>query len=382
MFTLRKISFIYLTLWCLYNVQGLLYESGGWFSQSLFLIISLFNVYFFIKCMLCENKPIYFNGLNVMFFLLMANGVYYIFINTSSAIFFLKSLSYSVLPIYAFYYLFYKNALKSEDLERWSYVFILVLIITYRVNQIMFLDNDLVDDITQITNNAGLRMITIIPFVLFVKKPLTKYVILGTSLLFTLLAMKRGAILIAFVLLIIYFRNNISFKNKKGLWTLLAGLGVVIMLFFASRNLMQNNAYFQERVDRTLEGDDSGREILWSRGKYAYLNDYSLWEQFIGKGPNGFSDAAGLGAHNDWYEFLLDFGLLSIIIYVYYWRNFFLTWRKTKNRLRKNEISDALLMIFISMFLRTLYSWSFTNLFFIETCSLGCCLAYINKQKN
>lgn len=375
MLSLRKFGFVYLLLWCAYNVQGFLFPIGGFLSQSIFVLISLFNVYCFIQCLIINNKSVYFRGLTPMVIICLLYVLAYI--GSSSLLF--KNIVCSVLPIFSFYYLFYKDALSVRDLENWSVIFLLVLLIVYRLHQLDYLEQDLTENVSEMTNNAGMRMITIIPIVLLIKRPILKYMVLGVSLLFTILAMKRGAILIAVILLMIFLFFSSKANSKKKIRTLLIGAGIIVGLFFVVKNLLQNNAYFIWRLENTLEGDDSGRRNMWDYAIDVYNNNYSIMEKLLGRGPNGFSSLAGTGAHNDWYEFLLDFGVFGVIFYAFYWLCFVLSWKNAKKILGKSEITIVLTMVIISLFIRTLFSFSFLNMFFLDTCLLGFCLANVSK---
>lgn len=304
----------------------------------------------------------------------------YIVLYFSSADLLYKNLICSVLPLYTFFYFFYKDALTEKDFERFTLLFVIVLLIVYRNNQLVYLEEDRTDDVLQMTNNAGMKVITMLPMVLLIKRPILRYIVLGVTLTLVLFSMKRGAMLIAAVLLIIFFLSNTSDTPKSGIKKVLLSVAVIGGLYYAVTYLLRNNDYFVFRLENTLAGDDSERSSMWRMARFVFVWKFSPLEQLFGRGPNGFSSIAGTGAHNDWYEFLLDFGIIGVLIYLVYWIQFILTWIRARKLLgKKNKIIIVLSMLIISIFLRTLFSFSFLNLFFIDTCLLGYCLAEISK---
>ena len=84
-------------------------------------------------------------------------------------------------------------------------------------------------------------------------------------------------------------------------------------------------------------------------------------------------------AHSDWLELLINQGLLGFIIYINYWKHYYISWRIAKNIEVKN-ILGLLLLIFL---FKSIFSMSYASYTYYTNCLLGYCLAnlYYNKKE-
>ena len=142
--------------------------------------------------------------------------------------------------------------------------------------------------------------------------------------------------------------------------------------------MITNNAYFVSRLESTFEGDDSGRGEY-----YALLINYlksidSIPRMLFGGGAYHTVEINGNLAHNDWLEILVCNGLLGLTIFAVYWIRFYKTTREAKGM----DIYLPLLLLFVSMFLKTLFSMSYSSTPFFASFYLGYCVAQLNNQKN
>ena len=107
---------IYFLLWCVYDLQGVMYTSGGMLSQFVLFLLLLWSAYLFIKV----NKhyyrlPAFIKVLTILILLFICYGIiliisckeFYItedlYVKVSN-LDYLKNILKSLLPIYFFYY--------------------------------------------------------------------------------------------------------------------------------------------------------------------------------------------------------------------------------------------------------------------------------------
>ena len=146
---------------------------------------------------------------------------------------------------------------------------------------------------------------------------------------------------------------------------------------FISDTMMQND-YFHTRLISTLEGNSSGRDEIYSHIWKVFENS-NMFHFLLGYGAQGSFIMTAKFAHSDWLELLIDQGLLGFIIYINYWKNYYISWRSAKNIEVKN-ILGLLLLIFL---FKSIFSLSYASYTYYTNCLLGYCLAnlYYNKKE-
>ena len=143
-------------------------------------------------------------------------------------------------------------------------------------------------------------------------------ILMTLALFLVVLCLKRGAIIIALasyviVLFRLFKESGKSFVNKK-----IVQLTVVLLfvgLWYMLNNIYESNDYLQGRMELTLEGGSSGRDLLYLQIWDAWLNS-DLLHQMFGHGPIATLSASIKYAHNDWLEILFDFGIVGLFMYV------------------------------------------------------------------
>ena len=115
------------------------------------------------------------------------------------------------------------------------------------------------------------------------------------------MGMKRGAILLGAILAIYFLYHSLKeASQKEKLYLLLLSLVASILILLVVQDLMANSAYFQRRVEQTLEGNASGRDSIYSLLWYSFLENGSLFHCLFGFGADATITFAGNYAHNDW----------------------------------------------------------------------------------
>jgi len=146
----------------------------------------------------------------------------------------------------------------------------------------------------------------------------------------SLFSVKRSAILIIVLIAGIYI-FNVYFKNTKK--QLITKILVIVVILFASLKVYNfvdslNNSYLSSRFENVLDDEGSGRlDVYRSVIQLQKESEFANW--IIGHGHNGVQkdnfvksdntgEARNLSAHNDLLEVLYDYGIIGLILYLYF----------------------------------------------------------------
>lgn len=383
-------SSFYLSLVTLCSLNGTLYQIGSSLARGLYILLLLFSIYYAIRTNLKRNLPLYFHALNYFVLFLTLYGVANLVVGggrygnmnvTSTS--FLFNVYNSLLPVYAFYYFTSEGLLKEKNMKFWFFVFFLLAINTYyqyQTHQRIILD-DLNDRFDRLANNASYIFLGLVPAVFFFKKnPVIQYAFLLISGFFIVSSVKRGAILIFAICLVWYIYrsvNTASVKRKRRV--MFVSILMIAAAYFYIIYMMDNSAYFADRIEDTLEGDDSGRNSLYNTFLGYLGNETGLLQLLLGNGADGTLKIAGQYAHNDWLEIAIDMGLVGVLIYVVYWVCYFKSWKMYKF---DPVLYSSVGMLFIMYFLMTLFSMSFNAVSYGSSYILGYSLAIGQMEQN
>lgn len=382
---------IYILLWCVYYLQGIIYASGSAISQMTLLLLMLISGYYFIKVNTEYKIPVFLKVLNLFIGIMTIYGIvlfldptpiYFDFTLTkrASTLEFLKTLYISLLPIYPMYAFSKQNILKIETIQALTIILIISTTLSYFRAEQQALQEALEMGSTreEFTNNTGYNFLHIFPLLFFWnKKPILQYALLAYLFIFIIMGMKRGAILIGAICLIwfIYRTYKSSTRKQRLLLIILTAIGLIAGGIYIS-DFYNNSEYFQYRVEQTLDGNSSGRDDIYSILWNHFINQGSIFNMIIGEGAMETINIAGNYAHNDWLELLTCQGLLGVIIYIAYYISLYTTFRRNRNN---SLIYNILGMCLVIMFASSIFSMSYNGLSLGITLCLGYCLAN-NKQ--
>lgn len=372
---------IYTFLWSIYFLQGTVFSHyGGGMAQMILVGLLLFSIYCFFYVNINYNINSYLKALNYLILMFTVYGVIRIFrgesiimehnLNEVIPFYYLKNIYISLLPIYVYYLLAKIGVLNKNYLQSYLLLFLLLVTLIY-IENYMNASKSAVSE--EITNNMGIRFMTLIPMLFFLeKRRLLQYAALVYILTFVVMGMKRGAILLAAVLTIYFLYHSLKeASQKEKLYLLLLSIVAIILIGMVVADLMDNSAYFNRRVQQTLEGDASGRDSIYSTLWYAFLENGSLFHCLLGFGADSTVQFCGTSAHNDWLELLINNGLLGIVLYVGYWWKF----TSLKNIIEEENTRCTVVAYCITFFMLTLYSMSYNNMDIFCTMGLGYCVA-------
>ena len=388
----QVISFcnLYILLWMVYSLQGILLGGkGGGFSTIIVFILIGVSLYHFVYALFHYKIPEYMKGLALLVIMFTVYGVVLVIsgqtirFTRSGAVVknynYLKNIYISLLPIYSFYVFTRKGLLTKKVLLGWTVVFFAAAVAQYFQHQQEMLIS--LGDVDEITNNYGYAFLSMIPLLAFWEhKRVVQYLGLGISMLFIVLGMKRGAILIGAVCVVwfLYHALKTASRRQKNR-VIIFSIIIIIVGFYAVSYMLQNSEYFNYRIEDTLEGDSSGRDLLYGILWRHFINESNPWLFLFGNGAYATLKFASNFAHNDWLEISINQGLLGIVIYFIYWLKFYKTWRRCKV---DDQLFLATGLVLLIFFLKTIFSMSYGDMSIYVTICLGYCMGKLSEYDN
>lgn len=394
-----NISILYITLWVLYSLQGTLYASGSIISQGILMILLLWSMYycFVVNTKYTSNElPKFFKAVNAFLIMATIYGVILILsgkelyiteveIIRTSNLDYLKTIYISLLPLYSFYEFSKRELLTEKYIRILTSVLLGLALANYikdQQNQMMAA-LEIGSDREEFTLNTGYKFLRLIPLCLFwYRKPIVQVALLLTCAIFLVICMKRGAIMIG-AICIIYF-IFVALRHMKGKQKFAIMILIIVATFVVIgliRNMLETNDYFSYRIEQTLEGDSSNRDVIYSKYWNHIKNEQSPLRFLFGNGANATLTIGPNYAHNDWLEIAINNGLLGIIIYMWYFIALLRDYIQSKRRL-KYYYSNALLMCFIILFSSSFFSMSYNSIGISQAIAIGFILAEIDQDPN
>lgn len=377
---------IYIILWVLYQLQGTLYSPGiiNQFLQLLMILIAAIET---IQVLLTKIKsPILKSTLLLLIMYCIYGSWFFLFVDNIrfnsgdymvSYLYLQKSLM-SLLPIFMFYSYTKKGILNEKRIMIYTIFILIVSVINYYENvNVASLNNK-----EDFTNNAAYSFVNIIPLICFYhKKPILQYFMLGFCFILVTMGMKRGAILIGVVSILIFIYFNLRFMSTRNkIITLVLSF---FLLFWGVKfitNIAQSNSYFHSRIEQTLDGDSSGRDELYGTLWTTFKNETNPIIFLFGRGANATIGIVGDYAHNDWIETIINNGLVGGLILLAFIISISKIAYKQRKRFSTYMYSSFILLIII-IFSKTLFSMSIQSMALANSMLLGY-LTYWSTQRN
>lgn len=376
---------VYVAIWCLYRLQGLLYPQGA-INQILQLVMLLWAMVVAVPYILnIKNNPRVLNALSVLLLMYTVYGVYYLLLGTPvidadglsprKYVYLQNSLN-SLLSIYLFYHYAKSGYLIENRLPMYITAFAVTTLCNFYMDYVNDSSQFMADEVGDGTNNMGYMCLSLLPFLFFLhKRPFAQFVSLAVIIFLILLSMKRGAILLG-ALATIYFlfrtyRNTNSVRTKTIIvvFTVLVVLGAISYIGY----LYTNNDYFVRRIENTQEGNTSNRDVIYTQLIEHFLNEQSVLRLLFGYGANYTIVVAGNYAHQDWLETLTNNGVIGVLILLAFYISLFKCMRKMFKPLRPetSHLAAAFCMLWCLMLGKTMFSMSIQDMSVLTTLPLG-----------
>ncbi len=375
---------VYIGLWTLYRLSGFLY-SNDWISRIVLAIFILMSLYYAYIANMAYKVDNYIRILNLLLVVFSIYGFEFIFSgrviymdeligrqirNTN----YLINIYTSLLPIYPFFVFTKQGYLTEKKLIKYTVYFFLIAIVLYYYIQTKVVFKFQREEVT---SSAGYLILGLFPLLCFWnKKKILMYSLLGIIIVLVLLSMKRGAILTLAISLIYFVYSSLRESTPRDRYIIMT-LSIVAIIGTAwyVNYLLDTSAYFRLRIDETLAGSSSGRDVIYSNLLNYLLHQSDPFFLLFGQGANATVEVTGAYAHNDWFEIVINQGLFGVLIYMAYFYSFLLYWRNTH---RQKEIHQVVGLLFIICFVPTLFSMSYDNMSFFACCAWGYCLGQEN----
>ena len=148
-------------------------------------------------------------------------------------------------------------------------------------------------------------------------------------------------------------------ENKKNVFKISVFIIAIVAVALWVKDLILSNNYLLSRYEQTLEGNTSGRDVIYSIMWNMWSGTDSIVNLLFGFGYNGTFLYSPIHkfAHNDWLEILVDFGLLGALFYA----AIFISFARLYFRLDRGYPRLVCIAIVSIWFMKTLYSMGFTD---------------------
>lgn len=170
-------------------------------------------------------------------------------------------------------------------------------------------------------SNFSYNIVRIMPLIMLCCEGISRNILIITALIGTIISFKRGAILLAVATLVTtYLYNLLKRKTLNNRIKILLYLSIFIIIIFLTINEFSNIFSIRFKDFESWETAGSGRGRMF----YLMISDFITYPTnlFFGNGYfstiDFFEDKIGhsIIAHSDFFEFLYNFGLLGIIIFL------------------------------------------------------------------
>ena len=305
-------TIILLGIIVLYQLQGIAYPQGM-INKGIALVELAICGVFLIQTIFSENVSKIAKSLLALIVVVLISYavsdkiIHGVALETANTFGFFRGFCGAVLPFYAFYCLSRKGEININIIKTFFVISFIISLIIF-VQTMATLEPE---DLENTTINASYRFVALLPFLgLFRKR--WGYVFLTISFLVALVSAKRGAILCVSAVLLVYSVFNVR-NSKHPVRDFILTIAFFGLLAVAVRHIYLNSPYLQYKAENTLEGNSSGRDIIFSK-LWNYYKDNTEAQQFLfGYGFCSTVNIAGKYAHNDWVELLIDTGLVGFV---------------------------------------------------------------------
>lgn len=312
---------ILVILFTVYYLQGALYPSGSIVSQGILLIYLLFGIYCFFKAFSNRATPscvmiwsVFFLMQSLCFLISPKEvvGMKNEAIGRVATFNQFKEIATFMLTLLIGYYYSYRNKTSEKYILWFGIIFFLSSIVQYyySLSQLMMKYGE------ETTNNAGYTMLTVAPYlpIVFKRKRILGIIMAVVIVTFVMWSAKRGALMClagAALFALFYYLKT----HKVRLKTI---LGITLLLLVAGYFVYQqylDNEYLQFRMEATMEGKSSNRDVAYSQLFNHWLNETNPLLFLFGNGTAQTITVWGNYGHNDWLELLIDNGLVGALVY-------------------------------------------------------------------
>ena len=321
-----RLSFVLLSLYCVYE-DYIQYGFSG-----------------------IEKAILIFTGLNLIYFF-----VSYLWSNPSTTT--LGNTLYALLAFVMFAFLG-KEGILTQKFILVSAILLTVAAIPSFYNAQQLALAKLASGGDEATVNASTIFLMLLPLLFCLRNRVVSLVLFCVCLFFLISGAKRGNILAAVIPAVLYAWMLYK-ENKRNVFKISVLIIAIAVIALWIKDLVLSDEYLLRRLEQTLEGNTSGRDVIYSTMWDMWYGVGSIVNLLFGYGYNGTFLYSPMHkfAHNDWLEILVDFGLLGALFYA----AIFISFARLYFRLDRGYPRLACIAIVSIWFMKTLYSIGFTD---------------------
>lgn len=376
---------LYTSLWCIMHLKGVLYTADA-ISVAVYWLIMLMSLFYFMKVIIKHTHLTLLKALNILTIMLIIYGVFNILVespivtswNIIPTDFYLKNILNSLLPIYTYYYFAQNGYITKKWIRCFALIFLGVAFGRYivRLHKAMEITMAGADEVT---NNAGYIFLALMPLACFFdKRPVFQYLYLTVCMIMIVAAMKRGAILIGIVCMILFlYRAISSASNWKKIVYIVLSVAIVLITYYFVLHQLETNQYFQSRLEATLEGNSSSRDKIYTIF-YDMMFDRDIFYMLFGQGADTTVRFGPNYAHNDWLEIGVNQGFIGVLIYAFFMIQLYKFWKAIHGN---TILKSAMGMVLVIILLKSIFSMSVNNLEIYVSLIFGYSMAWYTKNR-
>lgn len=321
-----RLSFVLLSLYCVYE-DYIRYGFSG-----------------------IEKAILIFTGLNLIYFF-----VSYLWSNPSTTT--LGNTLYALLAFVMFAFLG-KEGILTQKFILVSAILLTVAAIPSFYNAQQLALAKLASGGDEATVNASTIFLMLLPLLFCLRNRVISLVLFCVCLFFLISGAKRGNILAAVIPAVLYAWMLYK-ENKRNVFKISVLIIAIAAIALWIKDLVLSDEYLLRRLEQTLEGNTSGRDVIYSTMWDMWYGVGSIVNLLFGYGYNGTFLYSPMHkfAHNDWLEILVDFGLLGALFYA----AIFISFARLYFRLDRGYPRLVCIAIVSIWFMKTLYSMGFTD---------------------
>ena len=291
----------------------------GYIPQVILLVLMVLGGYYFIRFLFSPCKG-YCGSLLAVFIII--NLIYYVlgfvidFGVPDYSSLANQRLKYMLMAVFAFYPPHFSSVRKrmtDNKLFVWGVIYLIVALLRFYHFRL-----DSIEKFGQVvTNNIGYAIACLLPTIMFFDGNIVRWLCEFVAIWFAAISAKRGAILIAIVAVFIeYFRYGKASDEKFSIWRRVFFVLLVCVAVYFTLPILAKNDLLVHRIEYTEELGSSGRDEIAKNIWNYWLASPSV-NKFLGNGFCFSTIASGDGhyAHNDYLEFLINFGILGVVSY-------------------------------------------------------------------
>lgn len=368
---------IFILLFTIYYLQGILYPNGSLLSQSVLVIIALMGIPGVVRVLSkrmnvgCVKMMLLFTALITITFLVSPKVVVGRKFEAIGMVSTFGQFKTSLVFCMGFFIGIYAGKHKIPDRA----ILISAIIVTV-LNIIDFLYKQqlLTDGRSGATINVAYQFIGALPLLalLFRKYKFTTLALLCVYVIFIVLGAKRGAIvclIVAVFYSFYWFVKSFKVTPRK----IVAGLFILMALLGLGIHQYSTNDYLQDRMDTMERKGIGGREIGYATMTNNWIKNPDITEQMFGKGTAQTVTVWGNYGHNDWLELLIDNGVLGVTIYALLFLSFMVYTRRISRVDPYYYLAASLCLL--TWFCKTCFSMGYSELYSCLSMSvLGYCV--------